>query len=1196
MKKFEYALIYQLRNGTVKANMTQQILVSTLGQLSQDEMNKINTWKQHCNYIIHQTNINGVSSIDNIDYKTIKYILELYTEQTFPLPISFLPTKNRNAILISYYTMNGFDISELSFDNKSTNDIIKPNKYEMYYILTKFRKEKIPSNVKVSVLTEKIGLLDDNESEAIKKWREILSMFNNIYPEYTVNSLTTYLGMRTKHNFPIPSGLVDNNKVVLSYYHMNEYDVNRNDKTYTQEQQSLFNPNISGIVVINAGPGTGKTTVANHRAYLMKQEGVLLISYTNEAINENYNRLKEYPDTRGKLCKKKYDKSINIVNVTTVDSLANHISKTKSNIGEGYDSTIVNATLKLNNIDSKIKRYKHIIVDEAQDIDDSRGMLILEYFKASGAKSLCIFGDPRQRIHENNGGWYTKLWTGGNSFSNVPVYKIGFSYSYRFQNRMHLAISNHLSSNRPEIHHQLMSHPSVPEYASTPIYLFTNKYKELDEDISFIANFILKELHEKRNVQFSDIAVIGASMNKDNATSDLAGKICSVFKDNNIPCYTRQEGAFIPNAILFTTIHSVKGKEFDYVFIFGADSYPETFKNIPYESAESLIYVMHTRARKQMFYISPKREKFTPPRGLRNTDPKIKDKFIKPSELLTDKPFSIESDSILTYKISDLSTEHSLGRFLETNDYNLEMGYISNLYKPSKDSEITKVTKLPDRPEYINERFWGVLTGMAVQFQLTGEFHEIFNLYAKKQFETVSDRQYIDMKKKGLIINGTNIKTGKVILKAGMINVLRDDEIVELQIILSKDVKDLIISEIIHLAKVYDFLISGNTQSRYDISAENIKKINVISDSICQSYKDIAIVLIDEYGKCEKVEKVVYDSYMCVSGSIDSFHTKYVLEFKTCDRQFIESDALQVNLYYLCTGVTPILINLQTGNMSYVTGTKTIEQWRYTIKSYSTLRTHVDEVTHKKNVRISRNDHIGIMQPYEFAIDTEFTQSMLYDNSNGFNKGNKPKVLDHIFEIAIVNLKDPYRSIVQTLNPIFSDKEHSIKPGNKSAEDKIVRENINFAVDWIHEPRELFNYSITIDEFKDLFIKLATLLNLATVELEYYMCAVDVNWCKNIPLKSILTDLRSPIQEDANKLGYITNGKSPKLSEYYDVKCTPTDFKKHMRVHTALTDTLMLYELKHLGYIPSTYVAPDIPNEDNKKELLTKFNNLLILQ
>ena len=787
-----------------------------------------------------------------------------------------------------------------------------------------------------------------------------------------------------------------------------------------------------------------------------------------------------------------------------------------------------------NSLSVYVKKYQHIIVDEAQDIDDMRGNLILKYFERSGAKSICILGDPRQRINSNHGGWYVKLWT------NHPDYpyqcnRIGFSYSYRFQNRMNLDIANHLSQQRPLIHHKLISHPSVPYASSLPIELCSAKYNELDMDIGMVADYILHELHLKYKIPFSEMAVVGASINKDNATSNLAGKICSVFKDRNLPCYTKQNGSFLPDAILFTTIHSVKGKEFDYVFICGADSFPETFKNIPFESAESLTYVMHTRARKRIYYLSPKRKMFTPPRGLR--DPKLD--FITHKECITNKPFIVESSGDIFYRISELSKEFSYAKFMDTNDYTLEILPLTHFE-----------SQLPRRPSFLDKRFWGIMCGVGVQLALTHKFHDVFELYNSKKYDVYSVSRYTSKVRSGEIVNGRTVSTGRVALKEGIVNVLKNEELTELRLILEKQIINLNSKEIIVLTKVYDFIMSGNTQTRYDIVIDeneyNQEKLEELYSEIRDAYFDLAEKIEREFEPSLGVESIVNDKYMSICGAIDSLHKSNVLEFKTTDRDFTTEDAYQVNMYSLCTGKQPILINLQTGQVCYVTSRETMEKWRYTIRSYTSLRTHVDIVTYRKNKRISQGklvrgsntDNYNKLTQNEFksnvfVLDTEFSS----DDSS-------------IFEIAVVNLHDPYRSLVQIIHP-----------GVRSIQD---------ASKWLSEPRILFNDSKCLSQFQALFDKLVEIMSLSTVQLEYYVCKVDVSWCTNSRYPNInkkFFDLSKPIKEDAKKMGYIHAGSTPKLSEYYDLICHPTDYQNHMRVHTALTDTLMLSEIKHLGYV-----------------------------
>lgn len=1103
--------------------------------LDRIDLNAFNASNQSNSGMIHYPTINyqNYSSIDlsnlrldninlnNIPSREANNIPDLSNLRLDNINLNNLPNSQLSN---SLDLINLPDLNQLKINERLTT-------FEAAYILASKRKQCITSKLNSSELVKMAGKITIDERDNLMHLREwvkyLQTIKTNFFPEHSNGSLITHLGIKTKHTFPIPGKFATKQEYVLAYYLSLGFDIWPKPKNFNPEQQFLLSPTLSGIYVINAGPGTGKTTVANERAYYMMKEGVLLVSYTNEAINENYNRLKSYPMMRGSLMKKKFTKEVDVINICTVDSLANHLVGGNS---DNYDMTVLQATTKCSNLNGKTKRYKHIIVDEAQDIDDLRGNLIMTYFLTSGAKSICIFGDPRQRIHEKNGAWYTKLWVDG-YFYQHPIYRIGFTYTYRFENRLHVEIANKLSKQRPEIDHPLQIHESVPYYSNEIITLYSAQTDILDNNLGMIADYIQFELCQKQKVKYADIAIIGPSTNKDNATSDLAGKICAVFKDRDIPCYQKMNGGFIPNAVYFGTIHSVKGKEFDHVFMFGCDSFPETFDIIPYDSAQSLIYVMHTRARKRMYYINPKQKMFTPPRGLRplpiNDENKKDEKlYISHPENLRNEPYEREVNGDIFYPISDLAKEFSLDRLLESNEFDIRAEFWFKY-----DHEI------PQRPEEINERFWGILCSFIVQLWMIKKYHDIFSLFLANKYKTISDSEYIQKTRKGSIVNGFEIATGSLMIKKGLVNSLREEEMNSLRAILSKPIDDLIISEYVFLAKVYDFLVSGHTQSRYDIDSYT-------NDKLLMGLKELAKNIQETFGQCLEVEKMVTSPYMSIIGAVDALHGDHVLEFKTSQRELERMDALQVQLYHCCTGKTPILINLQTGKVYQAISDETLTRWRYMMKSYTALRTHVDEVITRKNKLIERgkyNPQIEI-DKQAFTVDTEFAIM------NKWFKG-KPQVEEFIFDIAIINLFDPYRSIIQSVNPGKAEAIHQ-------------------ATNWLNEVPALFVESKSINDIKAMFLRLCHMLGFRheTAQLINYVCPVDVNWFRE---GRPSLDLAGRIKEDAKELGYITLGKAPQLSEYYAIKCQPTETQPHLKIHTAMADSLLLYELIHLQKIPN---------------------------
>jgi len=559
-----------------------------------------------------------------------------------------------------------------------------------------------------------------------------------------------------------------------------------------------------------------------------------------------------------------------------------------------------------------------------------------------------------------------------------------------------------------------------------------------------------------------------------------------------------------------------------------------------------------------MYYMSLNHDMYTPVRGLR-LEP---NPYINNRQKITNKTFITEDVGAIIYKISEVSTEFSFNKLAESNDMSLILNKVDHIKtKISFDGHI-----LPPRPDSINKRFWGIYCSMCVQLFMTNKYHTVFTDLVStkiknnntKQIKVLANGKYEAQNRNGYIVNGRELKTGRLILRKGTINDITDEEFTELTIILDKQIIDLSAKEMLFLAKIYDYIVSGNTQSRYDIESDTIDKYEnnlteimadmeieedimdeMITKGIMRTlFKDIALSIESEYGVVSEAEKLVNSKYMNICGAIDAQTEMYTLEFKTANREISLEDAYQAQLYSLCTGTEPFVINLQTGNVAYITSTQSVERWRYLVKSYSNLRTHVDIVIDRKNKLIEkRHGDKNMNRPINrnmFVIDTEFDTVF------------KNRV---IFDIALVNMIDPYRSLIMTINP-----------GQRS---------MKFATDWINESKELFNTSLNIFEFKRLFVRLCSILGIKEVELIYYNCKTDVEWCDNSinDINKKYTDLMPNIAKDITKYGYIDS--RPKLTDYYETKCTPIEYQPHLIAHTALSDTLFLYELLQLDKIPA---------------------------
>lgn len=175
------------------------------------------------------------------------------------------------------------------------------------------------------------------------------------------------------------------------------------NKTIWDEYQEdvICQPNCLRMLV-NAGPGTGKTAVACARvSYLVDQEGIApskiwLISFTRTAVKEMVNRIGTY-------LKDPADSFS--IKIATLDSQAWAIhSGFNSQAKLVSHDTNIDELLKLMQEESGIGEYlsslEHLVVDEAQDIVGRRKDLVLAIIdRLNDQCGVTVFSDEAQAIY-----------------------------------------------------------------------------------------------------------------------------------------------------------------------------------------------------------------------------------------------------------------------------------------------------------------------------------------------------------------------------------------------------------------------------------------------------------------------------------------------------------------------------------------------------------------------------------------------------------------------------------------------------------------------------------------------------------------------------------------------------------------------------------------------------------------------------
>ena len=171
-------------------------------------------------------------------------------------------------------------------------------------------------------------------------------------------------------------------------------------------QDRVIRSEPSARLVVESGPGCGKTDVACARvAYLIEQgipgSQIVLLSFTRTAVRELRNRIRQ-------VAKKTAD--VGDADVRTIDSFAWRIRTggtevRRTSLTGGYEDSIREAKAALEKHDAIIEEYlaqlRHVLIDESQDLVGERAAFVLSLMNRLGPEcGWTVFLDPAQAIYE----------------------------------------------------------------------------------------------------------------------------------------------------------------------------------------------------------------------------------------------------------------------------------------------------------------------------------------------------------------------------------------------------------------------------------------------------------------------------------------------------------------------------------------------------------------------------------------------------------------------------------------------------------------------------------------------------------------------------------------------------------------------------------------------------------------------------
>ena len=170
------------------------------------------------------------------------------------------------------------------------------------------------------------------------------------------------------------------------------------------DQHKVIHAPSAARLLVEAGPGSGKTWVACARVAHLVQQGtaasrIWLLSFTRTAVEEIRQRITDALDG---------SELGSGVNIATFDSLAGRLriafgDESERHV-ENYEASILNARKLLNSDNVSVldflNQVEHIIIDEAQDLVGDRKQLVVDLLRLLSSQcGITVFADTAQAIY-----------------------------------------------------------------------------------------------------------------------------------------------------------------------------------------------------------------------------------------------------------------------------------------------------------------------------------------------------------------------------------------------------------------------------------------------------------------------------------------------------------------------------------------------------------------------------------------------------------------------------------------------------------------------------------------------------------------------------------------------------------------------------------------------------------------------------
>ena len=350
--------------------------------------------------------------------------------------------------------------------------------------------------------------------------------------------------------------------------------------TPSKEQQWIIDHMLQGVnTVVDACAGSGKSTTILSCAKEMQNKKIFQLTYNKTLRHEVQEKVVEL--------------NLSNIEVHTYHSLAYNYYHHEGQMDNGIRRIIrENIPLK-----QPISDFDILVVDEAQDMTNVYYLLLMKFVKDSERKfQVMVLGDKMQGLYDFKGADTRFLTLAKECWENHPQLVSNqfilctLKTSYRITVPMARFVNNALLGDK-----RLWAVKSGPPvmYARRDNYTITK----------IIVSQILSLIENGAN--YEDFYILSGSIK-----GNFVKKIENALVDKNIPCYlSTQENQdqldkrIIHKKVVFSTFHSVKGRQRKYVFVLGFDeSYFKYYaRNLPQDICPNTLYVACTRGLEKLF-------------------------------------------------------------------------------------------------------------------------------------------------------------------------------------------------------------------------------------------------------------------------------------------------------------------------------------------------------------------------------------------------------------------------------------------------------------------------------------------------------------------------------------------------------------------------------------------------------------------